>query len=65
MARGGSRQGAGRKPGGTNRFSKELLAKATTDGRVTLYSIGRLKMGGLQENLVAGSVAPARSGMDG
>ena len=32
MTRGGSRQGAGRKPGSTNRFSKELLARAKTEG---------------------------------
>ena len=32
MAQGGSRQGAGRKPGSTNRFSKELLARAKTEG---------------------------------
>ena len=32
MAQGGSRQGAGRKQGSTNKFSKELLARAKTEG---------------------------------
>lgn len=32
MARGGFREGAGRKAGSTNRFSKELLARAESEG---------------------------------
>ena len=32
MARGGKRQGAGRKTGSTNRFSKELLLAAKESG---------------------------------
>lgn len=32
MARGGYREGAGRKPGSTNRFSKKLVARAQSEG---------------------------------
>ena len=34
MARGGKREGAGRKPGSTNKFSKELLAKIRKEGEL-------------------------------
>ena len=34
MAHGGRRPGAGRKPGTLNRFSKELLAKASESGKL-------------------------------
>lgn len=34
MSHGGSRVGAGRKPGGINRFSRDLLEKAVQSGKL-------------------------------
>lgn len=36
MAQGGAREGAGRKIGSTNRFSRELLAKIKAEGALPL-----------------------------
>lgn len=44
MSHGGARPGAGRKPGTINRFSKDLLDKATQSGQLPVdYMLGVMR----------------------
>ena len=51
MARGGKREGAGRKIGSTNRFSKQLLDKAKESGQLPLdFLLGVMRDSSTQLN---------------